>query len=121
MAQAERYNLMQKAKAASAKRVKENNPEIDNLYLDMNGIIHPCARGQGGMPNPTSEDEIYENIFNYTDKIMRIARPQKVLYLAIDGVAPRAKLNQQRSRRFRSAIEVEEKDKREQDLRNNWD
>jgi len=86
----------------------------------MNGIIHPCARGQGGMPNPTSEDEIYENIFNYTDKIMRIARPKKILYLAIDGVAPRAKLNQQRSRRFRSAIEAEEKDKREQDLREHW-
>ncbi|CAN1819048.1 5'-3' exoribonuclease 3, partial [Linum perenne] len=64
-------------------RPNPNGIEYDNLYLDMNGIIHPC--------------------FHPEDRA--------------DGVAPRAKMNQQRSRRFRAAKDASDAAEEEARLR----
>ncbi len=48
-----------------------------------------------------SQNEIFHDVFLYVDKMVHLIKPKKVLMISADGVAPRAKMNQQRTRRFR--------------------
>ena len=74
----------------------------------MNSILHTCTHSNDDSLTRLTEDQMYASIFQYIEHLFEIIKPKETFYMAIDGVAPRAKMNQQRARRFRSAYEAEE-------------
>ena len=84
----------------------------NNLFLDMNCLIHPCCRRVLTENYSNSKSDVYEKkmfveIKNYLDKIIEFCNPS-FIYMAVDGVAPCAKMAQQRLRRNKTYLEREE-------------
>jgi 5'-3' exonuclease len=85
---------------------KRTPPQV--FALDLNCAIYHCMRK---VPTPYShatrvswEDTLIQHVLTYIKHMTRIVGPTKTLYIAVDGVAPMAKIKQQRARRFKSAV-----------------
>jgi 5'-3' exoribonuclease 2 len=63
-------------------RPNPNGEEFDNLYLDMNGIVHPCSHPED-RPPPKDEEEMMLEVFRYTDRVVAMVRPRKLLMIAV--------------------------------------
>jgi 5'-3' exonuclease len=52
----------------------EGESLCDNLYLDMNGIIHPCSHPED-KPPPDSEEAMFDAICDYIDHLVEVCPP----------------------------------------------
>lgn len=88
-----------------------------NLYIDMNGILHQSSHPDDHTTTEVDDATLFARIADALDHLVFKVRPSDTLYLAMDGVAPRAKMNQQRMRRFTGARERAEMKEMEAALR----
>jgi 5'-3' exonuclease len=104
---------------------KSNINNIDHLMIDMNGLFHSSAQkvyeyGSYKPPksllmpmkkkkvNPLQQQlNVFSDICRTIENIVKLIKPNKKLILCVDGPAPLSKQNQQRQRRFMSAIDKE--------------
>ena len=99
------------------KRISEL-PCINNLYLDCNGMIYDVVRQMQFSPEKQTEyeTELLQRICDSIDACIAIMRPTSSVFIAFDGVAPVAKLNQQRERRYKSWYLGEMESQRRRDI-----
>lgn len=85
------------------KKITSNTIRVNNLYLDCNSIIYDAVHNIDFSKLVASDvDTIIRAVINKIDEYIFELKPDKNIYIAFDGVAPVAKLEQQRSRRYKS-------------------
>jgi 5'-3' exonuclease len=77
------------------------------LYIDCNCAIHPkcfeVLKENSKISDIDKLEELMmEKVIEYCDYLENYVDPEELMFVSIDGVAPRPKQNQQRSRRYRS-------------------
>lgn len=89
--------------------------KVDTLYIDANCLFHPqCFKileKSTELDVNKLENMMIERILNYIDYLISYVNPLKMVYIAVDGVAPLAKVNQQRKRRFKTVHDTALKNK----------
>ena len=105
----------------------KDSPKINNLYLDCNSFIYEAhqllihhadekQKSRYEKDRLLFETELIKTAGDNLFKLIQQIKPTKRILIAFDGVAPLAKLNQQRNRRYMSAfqasIEAEKTDKK---------
>ena len=101
--------------------IKRTN-NIDYLLIDTNCLLHPMcfkilAEEQDKLKKLMAQNKVIDveklenkmmnSCLEYITELIEHVDPKEGVYIAIDGVAPLAKIKQQRSRRFKSVCDRE--------------
>ena len=119
------YYALRKSRHGVAFR-KEKPKKTHILAIDLNGVIHQVAQrvfGYGTSEMDITVEKYFDQVVmsesEFNQKLQKLAQdiwseiiqivitvgPTEQIILAVDGVAPQAKITQQRKRRYRSAAD----------------
>lgn len=102
--------LLKKNRTNMLKEILQDRPKI--LYLDSNCFFHPqCFKVLETYTGTDVESAMIKQIIRYMEHIIKFVNPSEKIFIGVDGVAPIAKINQQRKRRYKSVIDKEIIDK----------
>ena len=77
--------------------------QYDNLYMDSNSIIYDMLHSMESMQSDDDfEIKLINAVISKIEDYIKIIKPSNTIFIAFDGVAPLAKMNQQRTRRYKS-------------------
>ena len=88
---------------------------VDNFYIDANCLFHPqCHKILNHYGNKLEleklENKMIKRILNYLDYLIAYVNPTKKVFISVDGIAPMAKMSQQRKRRYKAIYDNNLKD-----------
>ena len=84
-------------------KLSNNTIQVDNLYLDCNSLVYEAVyKMDASITNENMTNEIISRVIQNIKEYITLLKPSNSVLIAFDGVAPVAKLEQQRSRRFKS-------------------
>jgi 5'-3' exonuclease len=93
------------------------NLESDYFFIDFNSIIYHLFYSIPKTSSDCIEDILIQQIISkLAHLINNIVQPKKYAFISMDGIAPRAKMVQQRSRRFKSLFFQKLVQQKEKDL-----
>ena len=80
----------------------KKNFKVGSLFLDSNSIIYDSMREIEYIDNNDFERKLINAVCKKIEDYIQQISPSQLVYVAFDGVAPVAKLNQQKNRRYKS-------------------
>ena len=103
------------------KKLSLHNISIDRFYMDCNSVIYDMYYKLINKYNTDNEaqislvafdtsifeEELINAVCDRIHEYIKIINPKKSTYICFDGVAPVAKLTQQKERRYKSSLEMQ--------------
>lgn len=87
-----------------SKNLKEFNNTTQDLYIEVNPLAHVAH--QTAYAERLTIKEEHQLIIDWIVEVIKYYKPTNMVYIAVDGVIPMAKIQQQKARRYLSSCQL---------------